>query len=169
MKRFLIMRHAKSSWGDPDLRDHDRPLNKRGRAAATDMGTWIADQGLVPNAALLSSAKRVAETWQRASAQWPAKPAAIGDRDLYMAWPARIIEMLRTVDEDAQTVMLVNHQPTVSALAHDLARKPVEAACARAFDHFPTAAVAVFEHDGAWAETDLHQMHFAHFQVPKEL
>ena len=149
--------------------DHDRPLNKRGRAAADAMGEWLAAEGLVPDEVLLSSAARTVETFLRASKFWGNPPVAIGDRDLYMAWPARIITLLQAVDQDAETVLLLNHEPTVSALAEVLAQAPIDPAQSRAFRHFPTAAVAVMETEQAWAEVGPQSMRFARFQVPKEL
>ena len=169
MKHFLIMRHAKSAWDDPLVADHDRPLNGRGRKAAPAMGRWVADQGLIPDAVLLSSAKRVAETWALASGEWENPPMAMGDRGLYMAWPGRVIDVLKEVDPDAKTVMLINHEPTVSALAEVLAKPPIPKECARAFAHYPTAGVCVLEYDGEWAEVGAQSMRFARFQVPKEL
>lgn len=168
-RRFLIMRHAKSSWAEPGLADHDRPLNKRGRAAATAMGDWLAAEGLIPDEVLLSSAARTVETLLRISEHWDNAPAALGDRELYMAWPAKVIEMLRRVDSDARTVMLVNHEPTVSALAEVLSAPPIPDNCARAFRHYPTAAVAVLDTEKRWAEVGPETMRFTHFQVPREL
>lgn len=163
------MRHAKSAWDDPLMEDHDRTLNKRGRNAADAMGVWLAQEGLVPDEVLLSSAKRTVETFQRASAAWENAPPAMGDRDLYMAWPARILTQLREIDPDARTVLLLNHEPTVSALAEVLVKPPIEKPQARAFLHFPTAAVAVLETDKDWAQVGPQTMRFARFQVPKEL
>ena len=48
MKTLLIMRHAKSSWKEQDLPDHDRPLNKRGKNDAPRMGKLLKDEDLVP-------------------------------------------------------------------------------------------------------------------------
>ena len=48
MKRLILTRHAKSSWDDPLTPDHDRPLNERGKAAAADLGTWLASRGYAP-------------------------------------------------------------------------------------------------------------------------
>ena len=48
MKRLILTRHAKSSWDDPLTPDHDRPLNERGKAAAADLGVWLASRGYVP-------------------------------------------------------------------------------------------------------------------------
>ncbi|MGR3493424.1 MAG: SixA phosphatase family protein, partial [Shimia sp.] len=49
MNRLILMRHAKSSWDHPDLTDHDRPLNERGREAAVRVGGWLRDQGWLPD------------------------------------------------------------------------------------------------------------------------
>ena len=62
MKTVLILRHAKSSWADPLLPDHDRPLNKRGQRTATQMGQLLRKQKLVPELILTSTAKRARET-----------------------------------------------------------------------------------------------------------
>lgn len=168
-RRFLIMRHAKSSWAEPGLSDHDRPLNKRGRAAASAMGAWLASEGLIPDEVLVSSAARTVETLLRISEDWTDAPMALGDRELYLAWPAKVIDMLREVDADADTVLLVNHEPTVSALAEVLSKPPIPDACARAFRHFPTAAVAVLETEAPWAAVGPETMRFVRFKVPKDL
>ena len=65
MKRLILMRHAKSDWGDPMLPDHDRPLNKRGRRAASALGHWMREAGLRPDQILCSSATRTQETCAR--------------------------------------------------------------------------------------------------------
>ena len=62
MKTLLLMRHAKSSWDDPDVADHDRPLNKRGKKDAPRMGQWLAEQGLTPEVIVTSTAKRARKT-----------------------------------------------------------------------------------------------------------
>ena len=49
MKSILILRHAKSSWKHPDVNDHDRPLNKRGKRDAPYMGELLRDKHLVPD------------------------------------------------------------------------------------------------------------------------
>ena len=61
---LILTRHAKSDWDDPTLDDHDRPLNKRGRAASLALGRWMADAGWKPDEALVSTAARTAETYQ---------------------------------------------------------------------------------------------------------
>ena len=62
MKTLLLMRHAKSSWGNQSLNDHDRPLNKRGESACRLMGSFISQQGLIPDQIISSTAVRAKDT-----------------------------------------------------------------------------------------------------------
>jgi len=62
MKLVLILRHAKSSWKHPDVNDHDRPLNKRGKRDAPRMGEFLQDKHLVPDFIVSSTAKRARST-----------------------------------------------------------------------------------------------------------
>jgi len=63
MKRLILMRHAKSDWGDPGLPDHDRPLNKRGRRAATALGHWLRD--IAPSDGLRKWYRHEAAKWEQ--------------------------------------------------------------------------------------------------------
>jgi phosphohistidine phosphatase len=65
MKSLLILRHAKSSWKDPELTDHDRPLNKRGKCDAPRIGKLLKNEHLVPEAMISSTAKRARATAER--------------------------------------------------------------------------------------------------------
>ena len=62
MKTLLLLRHAKSSWKHPELADHDRPLNKRGKRDAPSIGQLVSDKGLVPDLIMSSTAKRARKT-----------------------------------------------------------------------------------------------------------
>ena len=85
MKRLVLIRHAKSSWKNPGLRDFDRPLNKRGKADAPEMGRRLAQRSLMPDRLLSSPAKRAIRTAEiiadaigfppGASATWTASTA----------------------------------------------------------------------------------------------
>jgi phosphohistidine phosphatase len=63
MKRLILTRHAKSAWDDPAMADHDRPLNERGKAAAADLGQWLASRDYIPQEVLCSDAERTRKTW----------------------------------------------------------------------------------------------------------
>ena len=111
MKTLLVLRHAKSSWSDPALDDHERPLNKRGRRDGPRMGKLVRQSGLMPDVVISSDAVRA---WLTAEAVVQAARHAgeiLLDQQLYMASPADILSLLRTVRENAETVMIAGHNP----------------------------------------------------------
>src|SRR5687768_4960118 len=65
MKHLYLLRHAKSSWKQRGLPDHDRPLAGRGRHAATAIADHMRDQGIEPELVLCSTARRARETLER--------------------------------------------------------------------------------------------------------
>ena len=94
MKQLLILRHAKSSWIDPELSDFDRPLNERGRRAAPLMGNWIAKQNLQPEIVFCSLAARAQETFQLVSETTKWDTQVIHTEDLYLAPAHTYVEYL---------------------------------------------------------------------------
>ncbi|SOH94242.1 phosphohistidine phosphatase [Monaibacterium marinum] len=169
MKRIVLIRHAKSSWSDPDQEDIARPLNQRGRLSASLMAAQLVEISAVPQAAWVSPAVRTVETWDRMQ-------PLIGDvkgkvhKALYMADPDTMLSILHATDDAADTVALVGHQPGVSALTRKLSDGHISTTCARAFSHFPTAAVAVLSADvDKWSKLAFKSCRFSHFSVPKDL
>src|ERR1700712_2900532 len=84
MRQLLILRHAKSSWDDPQLSDHARPLNARGRKSASAMRDAMRELGLGPDIVLVSSARRTLqplEAWE----PWNGKPWVEPMDQLYLA------------------------------------------------------------------------------------
>ena len=121
MSRMLIlMRHAKSGWGDPLQTDHERPLNARGRRAAASIGAWLAARGHLPDEALVSSAARTRETWRILAAQLPAAPEADIVSGLYNAPAAGMLRILRGAR--GERTLLLGHNPGTTDLAAILAR-----------------------------------------------
>jgi len=111
MKTLLLMRHAKSSWSEPGLDDHDRPLNKRGKQAAPEMGKLLRKKELVPDLILCSTARRSRETAE-AVAKACGYPGEIEiQRDLYSSDAACYMDILRHLPEAANRVLLVGHNP----------------------------------------------------------
>lgn len=169
MRRVILLRHAKSSWGDPGLADHDRPLNERGRRAAPAMGAWLADGGLAPDHVICSSSLRTRETWALVREALPDAPEARIEPRLYHADPQTMLALLRQAPDAARTVLMIAHEPGVSAFAHLLAAEPVAPSCARAFDHYPTGAAAVFETDAAdWGKVTSGVERFVMFKTPRD-
>jgi phosphohistidine phosphatase len=117
MKTLLVLRHAKSSWQEAALDDHERPLNKRGLRDGPRMGELIRKRRMTPDVIISSDAVRA-----RVTAEAVAKAARYAgeillDRRLYAASPASIVTVLRTVPEgEAATVMIVGHNPGLEEL-----------------------------------------------------
>ena len=96
MKKLVLIRHAKSSWKNPGLRDFDRPLNKRGKADAPEMGRRLALRSLMPDRLLSSPAKRAIRTAEiiAGAIGFPAGRISRMDR-LYGAGVAELIGILQ--------------------------------------------------------------------------
>ena len=121
MKKVILLRHAKSSWDDPTLDDHDRPLNKRGRAAAPVIGAWLEYRNHKPDMVLCSSAARTRETVHGVQQSMPRLPSPVVEAELYHASPGDMRARLSQLPDDVECVMIVGHQPGLGALARRLA------------------------------------------------
>lgn len=169
MPTLILMRHAKSAWDDPELPDRDRPLNLRGRLAATLMGAWLAEAGLSPDRVAPSDARRARETWDHARRGAGAGPEAQPEPDLYMADPDTALAVLRRAPATAEQVLMIGHEPGTTAFLRRLHDGEATGGRARAFDKFPTAAIAVLDLRGPWAEVRFGAARFREFVVPKDL
>lgn len=169
MRRLILMRHAKSGWDDPDLPDHDRPLSPRGRLAAVLMGAWLADQGLIPDHALVSSSLRTVESWNllRRGGGFEA-PATLAPA-LYLAEPEAALAVLRAAPADADTLLMLGHEPGTTAFLRRLSDGAETAGPRRAYEKFPTGAAAVLDLDAPWAQAAFGAARFTRFACPKDL
>lgn len=138
-RRLILTRHAKSSWDDPAMPDHDRPLNARGRRAALELGEWLHSRGYEPDEVLVSTAVRTRETWARAaSAPLEVMPRVSYLEGLYHAAPETMLDILRGAMGDC--VMMIGHNPGIAAFA---ALLPARAPADPDFRRYPTAATLV--------------------------
>jgi phosphohistidine phosphatase len=122
MRRLYLLRHAKSSWDDESIPDHERSLAPRGRRSADLMARHIQRSDVHPALVLCSSSLR---TRQTLAAILPALGEELTvqiDRRLYGASDETILERLRAVSEDVPSVMVIGHNPGVQDLALSLAR-----------------------------------------------
>lgn len=147
MRKLLLLRHAKSSWDDETLSDHDRPLSSRGERDAPRMGTLLAEKQLVPDLILTSTACR-ARTTAHAVAQAAGFDSHLVETEaLYHSSPGQILSVLNGQASDESCVMLVGHNPGMEMLASNLANR---------HEIFPTAAIGAFECDVAdWSSFEL--------------
>ena len=145
MKTLLLVRHAKSSWGDQALPDHERPLNHRGRRDAPRVGERLRERGVVPDVIVTSTAVRARSTAEiLARALDVDSGRIVEDGRLYGATPDGLLEVIRALDDEVDSVMLVGHNPEIGDLASRLSDEVPE---------MPTCAVAEFRFDVAdWAE-----------------
>lgn len=161
MKTLILMRHAKSDWGDLRLSDHARPLNKRGRRSAAALGQWIRALALVPDQILCSSAARAQETCARLAL--PGAPDLLDS--LYMAEPEQMLTALRRAT--GSTVLMIGHNPGIADFAQALVTAPPRH---NRFDDYPTGATLVVGFEiAAWPELMPGTATVQHFITPSDL
>lgn len=120
MKTLLILRHAKSSWKFPDLTDHDRPLNSRGKRDAPLIGKKLAKEGLVPDVIIASSAIRAHATAKKVAKASGYRGEIAVESSLYGEGPTTYLNILRNQLDQYDKVLLVGHNPDVEQLLHIL-------------------------------------------------
>ena len=170
MKTLILMRHAKSSWAEPGMGDHDRQLNKRGRLAAPVMADWLDQQGLRPDHVLCSSARRTRETMELMREAVPSLPQPDAFETLYHAGPGALKQHLKRLPRDCDCALLIGHEPGLSTFLRAFGGSTAAPDCRRAYDHLPTAAMAVLEADiGDWGELGADGTEFVAFVTPREL
>lgn len=115
MKTLLLMRHAKSSWKDESLADHERPLKKRGKKDSKLIAKVIKKKDLIPDLILCSSAVRTKETVEVLTDVLDYDGEIIYSDELYMGEPQDFVNALKDLDEKYETVLIVGHNPGLEA------------------------------------------------------
>lgn len=147
--RLVIVRHSKAE--PTAATDAERRLTERGRRDAEAAGAWLAKQGPAPARALVSSAARTLETWELLSGAAGWEVETEHDDALYSADEDTVLDILATLDEGLESVVVVGHNPTVGMLAQllddgDGDRDAVD----RLMLGYPTSAVTVFDVPVPW-------------------
>ena len=166
MKRLLLVRHAKSSWDDPALPDHERPLAPRGRRAAERMAEHLRSNTPSVDLVLCSPAVRTRETLDRMSRAFGDAEVVVDD-ELYGATDDELLERLHRVADRLETVAMIGHNPGIHDLATALARSGADLERMRA--KFPTGALAMLEFDEPWQDLAPGGARLAAFVAPKDL
>ena len=167
LKHIFLLRHAKSSWDDPDLADRDRPLAARGRRASAAIAEHLGEARIIPGIVLCSSSKRTRETLERISPAWGDGPEVSFEDRLYGASESELLARLQELPGELDSVMLIGHQPAIQELTLDLAAEGPEVE--RAEHKFPTAALATLEFAGGWPELAPGVAELISFVRPKDL
>ncbi|MBK0327587.1 histidine phosphatase family protein [Rhodobacteraceae bacterium F11138] len=157
---LILMRHAKSSWEEPALADHDRPLNKRGKRAAKALGAWLRGQMHQPDQAIVSTAIRTRDTYDRLGLTLEADFSP----ELYNANSAEMQMVLEMAS--GNTVLMIGHNPGISAFANEMA---AQAHSHARFHDFPTGGTVVMRFDIAtWDQVEPGTGQVLDFVLPRE-
>jgi phosphohistidine phosphatase len=138
MKTLFLLRHAKSSWKEPDIADFDRPLNERGRRAAPFMGRLLKVRGFAPDLIISSPAKRARKTAKVFKEAGEYEAEIVFDDRIYEASPNALLYVAGEIDDSLRSVMLVGHNPGMEGILRVLTGLT---------EPMPTAAVAVIDLD----------------------
>jgi phosphohistidine phosphatase len=152
-RTLVLIRHAKAVGdGTPDL---VRTLAPRGHDDARAVGRWLAEQGLVPDLAVVSPALRAVQTWEIAAAGLAAAPPVAIDDRIHANTVELLLAVMRDVPDGVATLAVVGHNPAIHAVAVVLADgRGDERALADLAEGYPTSGIAVLDIDADWAGLD---------------
>jgi len=159
-RKLILMRHAKSSWDHPGLKDHARPLNPRGTRSAAHLGDWLRANGHIPDEVLCSTSQRTRETLAGLALPPTAKTRFLDQ--LYHAEPEQMADCLRQAT--GPCVLIIAHNPGIGDWAQELAHPHPDHP---RFADYPTGATTVLTTSLPWAKAG--QMEPLEFIIPREL
>jgi phosphohistidine phosphatase len=161
MKTLVIVRHAKSSWSNPALSDHERPLNKRGERDAPLMGARLADWGPPVDRVISSSAVRALTTAEIITQEMglPWDEIEI-DEGLYHATEEEMLDIIQSQEDYIDGLMLFGHNPGMTYLVNDISDLDL--------DNLPTCGVVVLQFEvESWSEVGEVEPVTAEIDYPK--
>ena len=162
MKRLTLLRHAKSSWGQPDLDDLHRPLNQRGQRDAPIMGRRLITLGVRPSLIVTSPAKRARETAKLLARQigYPIEFIQT-EKSLYLASATRILEIIELQEDTFSDIVLCAHNPGITDLAYQLSNHSI--------GDMPTCGLVTIESDtDSWNSFQDSSRTFIAYDYPKK-
>lgn len=170
MLTVSLLRHAKSSWDDPNVQDFDRPLADRGRKDAPRMAAWMARNGVAPQLILSSPSVRTRQTLDLVLPALKGKPAVAYEDDLYLASAGTLLKRIRKVEAGVTHVMLVGHDPGMHSLAMELSGSGNPEELQALAVKFPTAGLAVIAFEArTWTGVRASKGRLVTFMSPKRL
>jgi phosphohistidine phosphatase len=161
MKTVLFIRHAKSSWKSFDLKDIERPLNKRGLRDAPFMGEKLAHRQIFPDLMISSDAVRAYTTAQIIATKLNYPIQNIQQKhEIYEATPETVLNVLRQVADDKNVVFIFGHNPTFTMIANHFSDDKIE--------NVPTCGILAVNFEmQSWKELNQQNSHFSFFDFPK--
>lgn len=172
MKTVYLLRHAKSSWGDMTVDDHDRPLNERGRTAGALVAHYLKNNGLIADLFICSTAARARQTLQCLQTVLGDDIKVRFDGELYMASSKKMLKVINHADDSASSVMLIGHNPGMHMLAVAMTAAMTAAGDGDSWERlhtkYPTAALAVLT-SAADQWRDVNECRLESFVCPRDL
>jgi len=161
MKTLLLVRHAKSDWGNPALEDFDRPLNERGKRDAPAMARRLLDKNINIDAIISSPAKRAAKTAKAFAESYDLKKSRLQFKEeLYMAGSAAFTAVIESADEKFESIAVFSHNPGITDFANELTNARI--------DNIPTCGVfAIKINTDTWKNFRNAPKEFWFFDYPK--
>ena len=138
MKRLVVVRHAKSSWSNPDLTDSQRPLNKRGNLNAPEMGRRLKVKGISVDLIISSKANRALSTARYIASEIGYDTESIQiSSQLYHTINSQMLQLIQSLSDDISSVMIFGHNPGFTDFTNYLCNSDIY--------NIPTAGVAVID------------------------
>ncbi len=165
---LYLVRHAKSSWADVTISDHDRSLRNRGRRRAAGLAAWLEERSLGCDLVLCSTALRTRQTLEILL-------PVLGNADvryeegLYHGDARHLVSLLRRTPAAMERVMVVGHDPVLQMTAQYLAVTATGDAMDRLDRKFPTSALAMLTFGSAgWTALRQGMGHLEFFCIPPD-
>ena len=166
MRTLLLLRHAKSDWGDAGLADHDRPLSPRGVRAGPRIVEHLSS-GPRPQLVLCSPARRTRETLDLVRPVLPPTAEVRVEDDLYGASATEILWHVHQVAPSVDVVLVIGHNPGLEDLTWALAGDGEEGALVQLRTKFPTGTLATLDVGTSWDELAPGGAHLTRLAVPR--
>ena len=168
MKTLHLLRHAKSSWKQLGIDDHERPLSKRGRAAARAMARYMKRAGLLPDVVLCSTAVRARETLEPIAKRLKL-PKVLFERGIYEVPERTLWKYVQALPERTNSLLIVGHNPGLHEFALALADAESVDRLPPPEGKFATGTLATFSFDERWKDLRPRTAHLVSLVQPKEL
>lgn len=169
MKTLHLLRHAKSSWDDQSLADHDRPLARRGEKAADLVAAHMARRRIGVDLVLCSSATRARQTLERVIPALGANAKTFVEDELYSADADDLLSRLRQIDDAVQSVLVIGHNPALAELTTELVDDGDAGALGELRRKFPTGALATVTTRTTWSGLERGLGYLESFVMPRRL
>ena len=168
--RLMLLRHAKAEKAEPNMRDHERPLNQRGCRDAARLGVYLARHALIPDLTLVSTAQRTRETWQYVAESFSAAPSVIFDDRLYNGTADGILAVIKEAGQDVATLLVIGHNPGQHETALRLIASGDVETRERLNEGMPTSGLAVIDFAAdSWNRLHPHSGRLDRFITPRSL